>query len=210
MDNMPIWIDNRGQGEEELYNILLSKHLAVERRYIESGDIVIGEIGIERKTIQDLINSVAGQNRHFWEQIEVLKNTYKIPIVIVEGTLNYTDRLVSGIVLMGLLLGWRVPYISTYNIYETADVVQRLFTCYGAKKAAGYPPAAVIKELTPERIRWAMIQCVRGVGPSMATKILKLVTFEELVSGNINWQWFAKSIKGMGPTTAKRVLGAFQ
>ena len=106
--SIPIFIDSRGSGEADLAELLKEKYnLAVEVRHIDSGDIVIGEIGIERKTVNDLINSVMGENRHFWEQIKVLKNTYKKPLLIVEGPFTYKDKWISG-VLYSVFLGWGI------------------------------------------------------------------------------------------------------
>jgi len=209
---MPIFIDTRGEGEKELYHLLRNKHLAVEYKHIDSGDIVFGNdvggyVGIERKTIADLVNSVRGQNRHFWDQLKVLKNTYKTPLVIIEGRIDYKDKLVSGI-LFSLTFGWKLQWIGTYNIYDTAEAITRLFTKFGVNKASGYPPAAVRKEDTPAKIQWAMIQCVRGIGPSSATKILKLVDVCQLATTDP--EWLAKQVKGLGLKSTSKLVSAFQ
>ena len=128
---MSIFIDNKGSGEEELYEILKDKYnLPVKRIHVDSGDIIFGDIGIERKTVSDLQNSVIGTNRHFWDQIKVLKDTYKYPIVIVEGMYNRKDRVVNGI-LYSLLLGWKIPFINTFNLQDTAEVINGLLKRYG-------------------------------------------------------------------------------
>ena len=207
---MPIYIDSRGSGEEELYNLLKSKHLAVEHKYIESGDIVFGidgdMIGIERKTISDLVNSVTGENRHFWEQLEVLKATYKTPLVIIEGRIDFKDKLISGI-LFSLLLGWKIPYINTYNVYDTAEAISRMFTRYGENKAKGYPPAAVKKEVSPQKIRWAILQCVYGIGPATATKLLKSIDYRELFRGELSSKQLKKVVN---EKIAKRLEEVFK
>jgi len=204
---MPIYIDNRGSGEEELYHLLKSKHLAVERQYIESGDIVFGDVRIERKTVSDLVNSVVGGNRHFWDQLEVLKNTYKTPLLIIEGRIDYKDRLVSGI-LMSIILGWKMPFISTYNTYDTAEFIEKLFTRYGSNRSKGYPPAAVIKAKSPKKVQWAMLQCVRGIGPATSAKILNLVDICQLA--RTDPKWLSGQIKGMGIKTATKLTEVFQ
>jgi len=170
----------------------------VEKKYIDSGDIVFGSeeegyVGIERKTIMDLVNSVTGKNRHFWEQLKVLKDTYKTPLVIIEGRIDFKDKLISGI-LFSLLLGWKIPYINTYNVYDTAEAISRMFTRYGENKAKGYPPAAVKKEVSPAKIRWSMIQCCRGIGPATATKLLKSINYKELFRGELNSKQLCKVV----------------
>lgn len=202
-----IYIDNRGSGEGELYTLLSNKHLAVERRYIESGDIVFDNIGIERKTISDLINSVIGNNRHFWEQLKVLKDTYEKPLLLIEGSIDYKNKLVTGI-LFAVLLRWNIPYINTYNIYDTAEAVSRMFIKCGQNKVKGYPPAAVKKETTIEKIQWTMLQCIRNVGPSTATKILETVKFNELHNVQ-DAKWLANKINGLGVKTASKLVEVF-
>jgi len=203
-----VFIDNRGTGEEDLFHILEERaRIATARRFIESGDIVFGEVGIERKTINDLVTSVTGKDRHLWEQLKVLKATYKIPLLVVEGNVNYKDRMVSGI-LSSIVLGWKLPYITTHDIYETADLITALFTRYGTAKTNMYPPRAVIKQASPAKIRWAMLQCVQGIGPRMAKSILGIVPFNELC--DTDPKWLAKQIKGLGPRRTTRLIEVFR
>lgn len=169
---MPIFIDSRGSGEADLAKLLKDMHLAVEVRHIDSGDIVFGDVGIERKTLNDLIGSIYGPNKHFWEQIKVLKATYKNPFIMIEGPIDWKDKFLAG-VIYSILLGWKVSIINTYNLQDSAYAIKSLFMKYGSSKSRGYPPAAVRKAATPERIRWMMLQCIRGIGPKASKKILE-------------------------------------
>jgi len=205
--NIVIYIDNRGSGEEEIYNLLSKKHLAVERIHIDSGDIVFGKLGIERKTISDLVNSVTGNNRHLWEQLELLKNTYEIPILLIEGPINYKNKLITGI-LFAIVLKWRIPYINTYNIYDSAEAIHRMFIKSGQNITKSYPPSGVKKEITPKKIQWAMIQCVRGIGPTLAKEILNKVEFNSI--SNTDPKELSKSIKGLGLKTATKLVEVFK
>ena len=89
-----IFVDNRGSDEAEIAEILERKHYPVTRQHVDSGDYIIGELGIERKTVQDLLNSIipkVEQKGHtFLEQIKVMKDTYKKVIVIVEGYIDWS------------------------------------------------------------------------------------------------------------------------
>jgi len=125
----------------------------------------------------------------------------------VEGNINYTDRLVSGI-LSSVLLGWRIPYIESSDLTETSNIITALFTKYGASKTKMYPPKAVIKEETSERIRWAMLQCVKTIGPKTAKRILEVVPIYQL--GTTNPIWLAKQVKGLGPKISKKLIEVFQ
>ena len=98
--NLTIYVDNSGTEEKEIAEILERKHYPVEVQHIDSGDFVIGEMCVERKTVQDLLNSlipkVEQKGHTFWEQIKVMKDTYKKAIVIVEGYIDWADRMLAG------------------------------------------------------------------------------------------------------------------
>lgn len=186
-------------------------HLAVEIRHIDSGDVVFGDCGIERKTINDLINSVTGENRHFFEQLKVLKATYKKPLLIVEGPFSYKDKWISG-VLYSVFLGWGIQYITTFNIQDTAEVIKGLFIKYGSARSKAYPPAAVRKAMTPEKIRWAMLMCIKGIGPKTATNILKEInpfTYIEKLT-DIILEERLKKVKGLNKRSKELLIQVFK
>lgn len=204
---MVLYVDSRGQGESELYTLLKERHLAVEQKYLESGDIVFGTIGIERKTISDLISSVIGGNRHLWTQLKILRDTYEHPMVLIEGTINYKDKLLSGIIF-AILKSWKIPIIPTYNIYDSAEAIYRLFTKCGNNQTKSYPPVAVKKASTVKEIQWCMLQSIRGIGPTVSKEILKRAEFINI--GNQNPKKLSKSIRGLGLKTATKLVKVFK
>jgi ERCC4-type nuclease len=200
-----IFIDNRGTGEEELARILQVRfHLAVEVRHLDSGDVNFGDIGIERKSLADLYNSVSGKNRHFWEQLEVLKRTYKSPFVMWEGPVDFSDNWVSG-VYFSIILGWRIPVIHTTNIDDSARAVKQLFLKYGRSTDKSYPPAGVTKMESPEKVRWMMLQCVRGIGPKTAESIIRECPFLFSYYNCLELENTLKKVKGL-PSKSKVLL----
>jgi len=204
-------VDNRGSGEADLAKLLKEMQLAVEVIHIDSGDIVFGDVGIERKTTNDLVNSVMGKNRHFWEQLDVLKNTYKKPFVLLEGQLNYKDAWVSG-VFFSIIYGWGIPIIPTFNLQDSALAIKRLFIKYGSGKSKSYPPSAVRKADTPEKIRWMMLQCIKGIGPKAATKIIKeinpFVYIERFT--DIILEERLKKVKGLNKRSKELLIQVFK
>jgi len=58
-------------------------------------------------------------------------------------------------------------------LQDSAYAIKSLFIKYGSSKSKGYPPSAVRKADTPEKIRWMMLQCIRGIGPKTAKRILE-------------------------------------
>jgi ERCC4-type nuclease len=173
-----IYIDSRGKGEKEISELLLSKHYSVTVQYIESGDIVIEDIGIERKTVDDLLQSFYSKvkGHSLYEQIKVLKDTYKKSLLIVEGYINWEDRLLNSI-LFGIKIGWQLPIVYTSNINDTAKRIGNIFDKYGMSKTSRVPPAAIKKGYTPQQIKWQMLQCIPHIGGVVAKRILEEVPY---------------------------------
>jgi ERCC4-type nuclease len=101
-----------------------------------------------------------------------MKRTYQQPILLIEGLIDFRDRLLMGI-LTTVILFWKYQTVFSDSKQETAIWIERLFTKYGVGKTGRIPPAAVIRMATPKQIRWAMLQCIKGIGPKTASKILE-------------------------------------
>ena len=204
---MPIYVDTRGDGEKAVAKILQEQlKIPVELRHIDSGDYVFNDIAIERKTITDLIGSVISkENRHFWDQVKTMRETYKKPIVIIEGEFDWNDRLQTGI-YYALVGGWNMPVIFTKSHSDTASKISKLFDKYGEGSQRKIPPPVVHKEKTNKYIKWAMLQCVDQIGGTLATKILDAEPL--IISTALNYTYLHKklcSIKGLSEKPRKRL-----
>jgi ERCC4-type nuclease len=180
---MGIIIDSRGSGEQSIAQKLREKNIPVEVKHVDSGDIILlGDnlvIGIERKTVSDLICSVIGSktsfeksNRHFYNQLEVMKSTYKKTLLIIEGDFDWNNKMLVGI-YHSVIVGWQIPVIFTKDHSDTADKVAKLFLKYGNYKVSSILPMAVHKAKSPKEIKLGMLCCVEGLGIETAKKILK-------------------------------------
>ena len=174
--NLTIYIDNRGSGEKEIADILISKHYPVVVQHIDSGDFVIGEMGVERKTVSDLLNSlipkVEQKGHPFWEQIKVMKDTYKKQLVIVEGYIDWADRRLVGS-LLALVDGWQIPFLNTSGKDSTAERIGQLHDRYGSAKTSQQPPIAVRKGYTDTQIRVSMLTVIPHLGTVTAKRIVE-------------------------------------
>ena len=206
---MSIYIDSRGKGEKAIASILKVKKLPVEMRVLDSADYVIGERGIERKTCRDLLSSVTSGDRHLWNQLETLKNTYTKPLVMVEGTLE--ERKIQNSIYKAITIGWGIPIFFSNNLHDSADCLENIYDKYvSGKKSSGPPPPVVIKEVKPEKVRWAMLQCVQGVGTEIATRII--TKFPHIISVAENPQEFKEmleTIEGLRKETINIMVKVF-
>ena len=157
---------------QDIIGMLKRRNLAVEVKHIDSGDYVFGDVAIERKTIEDLINSCTGGTRHLWKQLETMQNTYKQPILLIEGIIDYNDRLLMGI-LTTIILFWKYQTIFTISPAQTVLWIEKLFTKYGVGKSNRIPPPAVKKAKTLEEIKRNMLCVIPRIGVKRAETILK-------------------------------------
>ena len=204
--NLPVFIDTRGEGEAEIAKFLQKMNIPVELRHIDSGDYVFNDIAIERKTVQDLFNSVYGENRHFWDQLKTMKETYKKCIVLIEGEINMEDRTVSGI-YYSIIGGWNIPVIFTKNHKDSASCIAKLFDRYGVGSQNKVPPSVVRKEVSTQKIKLSMLECVMGIGGTLAKKILDAEPL--IISTAVNYTYLNKKlcgIKGLSEKPRKRLL----
>lgn len=101
--------------------------LTIEQKELHIGDYQISEdIIFERKTWDDLYSSIiAGR---LFNQLKDLKNNFKKPCIILEGTpgeLHSGQINVVRSVLLSIALGFQVPIIPTIDDIETAQTIGR-------------------------------------------------------------------------------------
>jgi len=214
---MGIIIDNRGSGELTIAQKLRDKNIPVEVKHVDSGDIILlGDnlvIGMERKTVSDLICSVIGSktsfeksNRHFYNQLEVMKSTYKKTLVIIEGDFDWNNKMLVGI-YHSVIVGWQIPVIFTKDHSDTADKVAKLFLKYGNYKVSGILPMAVHKAKSPKEIKLGMLCCVEGIGLQTAKK---LCDKEPLIISTVLGEEYVESVLDdlkVNTKVKKRLMG---
>jgi len=166
-----------------------------------SGDYVFGDIGVERKELTDALNSV--NDGRYFKQIQVLKDTYKKPLVLFEGVIDDTEkvrnvrigrrRFKKGFVLTdgekqtlrqiqhSTILGWGIPIIQSTDIEDTARRIAMIYNREMGYTVSTPPGPAVKKSVDVKEIRYNMVCCVDGIGGTLGKRILKVTpTFSDI------------------------------
>ena len=156
---------------QQIIEELKRKQLMVEVKCLSSGDYVFNDVAIERKTLQDLVNST--YDKRLWTQLINLCNTYKQPMLLIEAWSGYSnlDIVTKGIITT-VLTRFKIPILFSYNYLETVEWIKSLYIKTGTNKVT-YLPAPVKKQKTIEDIKLEMLQVIPTIGPKTASAILK-------------------------------------
>ncbi|RLF22278.1 MAG: hypothetical protein DRN15_09430 [Thermoprotei archaeon] len=158
----------------------------VEVKSLPLGDYIVKDYVVERKTLDDLINSI--QTARIWKQLYRLmllqKEGYR-PMIVVTGNTPYLGKggydskmrqffifqLVSsfsyGIPVVHLDFDGRMPWF-LYQLHIRSD----------KKKAS--KPVTVKKKTDIREIKSDMLSCIPGIGRTLADELSKRYSIAEL------------------------------
>ncbi|MDL5362600.1 helix-hairpin-helix domain-containing protein [Halalkalicoccus sp. NIPERK01] len=187
----------------------------VEVTRLPAGDVAIGEVGIERKTLRDYIGSTMGRaGPDLRDQVGRLRTRYDHPYVLLEANLADLETLrtgVSGAELHGsmasIIARTGVPVMPCGDRERLVDLAVRLGWKHVEEPSARRLPAGAITardEPTAKR----MYGCIEGIGPELAGTLyeaypsvsaLAEASVEELLA-----------LEGIGEARARRIVRALR
>ena len=136
-------------------------------------DFIIADIGIERKTINDFVNSIF--DKRIFEQLEK-ENNFKKFIIIVEGRSVYLDEEKREIfygMLSKIIATKNVSIIFTEDIFETVKILEKI----SEKYSSGFVtlPKTKIRKKRKEidKAVISVLVAFPGISYKTAEKILK-------------------------------------
>jgi DNA excision repair protein ERCC-4 len=185
---LTLWIDDREPAK--VINQLRQLVKDVELRRMDTGDYVVGNFAMERKTVEDLLGSV--YDGRLWKQLGHLKDTYPHTCVIIEGDINLGSRRSNGelwgegdirlftSVCNSIIMGWSIPIVYTSSYVATAQQITEFYK--RSEKRGDKPRSVVKKQVDPKVAQQSMLQVIDGVGAIASARLLTNFTFRELVN----------------------------
>lgn len=182
----------------------------VEVVTLEVGDIICSDrVMIERKSVDDFVDSVINPDRNMMGQMADLARTARRPIMILEGETIYGLRGIHPEALRAnvtaVAVGFGIPIIPTSCVEETAaqvvTIAHREQFRDGRKISIPHTKRTVMT--MPQRQEYVVSSIGSGIGAATAKILLKHfgsvraamnASIEEIVM-----------IKGIGTTTAKNI-----
>ena len=163
-----IYVDKK---ERLLIKELARRNLDFEEKDLPT-DIVVSNIGIERKTQHDFLNSII--DKRIFEQLSLLKDLFDKQIIIIEGDENlYELRQMHPNAIRGMFaaisVDYQIPIVFTKNIRDTASFIELL-------EKRNPQENSLLKKKKPKEIKYyqqLIIETLPGVGPKLAKNLLK-------------------------------------
>lgn len=177
-----IIVDHRE--DKRIIKELYKRKIDIEKKQLVSADFIIQiknlngklqDIGIERKSQDDFINSII--DKRILTQLINLKENFGLALLIIEGSRNiYNIRNFHPNAIRGMLasiaIDYHVPILYTKNYRDTAAllsiIAQRL-----EKPKKHISLLRKRKPLTLKEQQEFIIESLPGVGPTLAKNLLK-------------------------------------
>jgi ERCC4-type nuclease len=176
-------IDTREQNKDLfLYFDLYSKEkkFTYEKIFLEVGDVICGNVCIERKEAGDFVSSIMDGRLN--EQAIKMCLNYKHKYIIIEGDVFKTKSNISHHAIIGKMASLCVRYgIKIITVDSTQHFV---YTCYALVskhvEQNEFSPIdfeKYIPKLQLEDIPVAMLMQIPGIGKEKATKIIEYYNY---------------------------------
>lgn len=169
---MKIYLDHHEPKEFERF--LAKNEIPYEIKQLPTGDFVIGNIGIERKSQEDFLNSII--DKRILNQLINLKENFEVQLLIIEGEANiyelrnFHPNSIRGM-LTAIALDFQVPILYTRNINDTAALLISIYKrLERPKKVLGLLNKR--KPLTLKEQQEFLIESLPGVGPTLSKSLL--------------------------------------
>ncbi len=121
-------VDQREKASGLVDLLLREPALRIQIQSLAFGDVIVGPVGIERKSASDFLSSL--QDGRLFSQLIGLRRYYRKRILILEGDHQLDDQLRQHYALRGAFLrvaaGLQVPVVRTLSLKETVRVLVHL------------------------------------------------------------------------------------
>lgn len=178
---------------------LLQDQRVVRITHLDVGDYIVGEVGIERKTITDFLCSLS--SGRLYDQIQRLCQAYPQRYLLIEGLIDWSTLTNPGwfchalqrLVLMG------VPVIFSQSLSDSARLIERI--AHTQRGLISFPKIVQSKcTIQDKQVR--VLCAFPGIGEKRSRLLLTVFGTSQKV--------FTAKIKklrkaGLGPKTAKSI-----
>jgi len=205
-DGRPEVVIDRREGPSGLIQELQNRSsLNISELVLETGDIVIGDLGIERKTIRDFEQS--RNDGRLYCQVKMLRRAFRRSIIILEGS-SYDEgpKLnLAGIrkALITIAIRWQVPVLRTGDVCETACLIEEIARDENAVNLFRGKETEALRRVRLSSRKKFCIEGIPGVGTKKAHALLMhFNTIREVVDASPD---DLLKVNGISPGLARQI-----
>jgi ERCC4-type nuclease len=166
--------EKRSRVVQELYK----PGVDIEVTTLEVGDYIVSDrVAFERKTVDDLFMTLI-ERRELFSQLRDLSNSYRRPILIIEGEdpFFYSSRRMNPAAILGLLNSialMRIPTLYTLNEAETAQVICMIAEKEQSDKSMRFNFHGKRNRLSQSETKEYVVSSIPGIGTVVAGNLLR-------------------------------------
>ncbi|MCK5107411.1 MAG: DEAD/DEAH box helicase [Nanoarchaeota archaeon] len=171
-----IFIDQR-ERSSDIARALKDKGVTIKVEQLKAGDIVCSDnVAVELKKVDDFVNSII--DGRLLEQMKKLKENYKCPLLIIEGTQDiYTVRRMHPHAIQGMLatitVNYGIPILYTKNAEETASILYIIAKREQENSKNYFSPHFNKQNLSLKEHQEYIVSSLPNIGPVAAKELLK-------------------------------------
>ncbi|ASJ01683.1 DEAD/DEAH box helicase [Thermococcus gorgonarius] len=199
-----VYVDSR-ELRSGIPKLLKELGAEVEVRTLDVADYVVSEeVGIERKSANDFIQSII--DGRLFDQVERLKRAYEKPVIIIEGELygirNVHPNAIRG-AITAVTLDWGVPILFSSGKEETAQFIYLIAKREQEERKKEVRLRSEKKALTLAERQRLIVEGLPNVSATLAKRLLKHF-------GNVERVFTAteeelKEVEGIGEKKAREI-----
>lgn len=190
------------QGLDVIEQQLISADFIIKTKTLD-GKIVT--VGIEKKTINDFLNSII--DKRIIIQLIDLKKHFDIPLLIIEGEeniykiRNFHPNSIRGM-FASIAIDFQIPILYTRNHRDTANLLAII--AKRLDKARSLPSLLKKrKPLTLKQQQEYLIETLPGIGPTISKSLLeKFKTIKKIINAT---EEELEEVKKIGPKKIKNI-----
>ena len=191
----------------EIHERLLELGVSTVRQRIAPGDYVCGEIGIERKSLQDFFSSLI--RKRLFDQLRRLREAYPVALLILEGDLAEVSEFKAPRAIFGAFaaieIDERVPILTTADREQTAVLLSVIWRRQERRRAE-YGLRHKPKTRTLEERQRFLVEGLPNVGDVIAKNLLEhFGSVRAVFSAD---EAALRQVPGIGETKAKEIISA--
>jgi len=179
-------------------------------KQIEVGDYIISDkVCVERKSCRDFVESM--MDGTLFRQLANLKNSYEIPVLIVEGEDLITSRNIRPSSIYGCLasiaIDYKIPVLFSRNQKETADLILAMARREQKEEKKDIPIRGGKKSMTLQERQQYIVEGLPNVSSILAKRLLKRFKTIRNIANAEEEELY--SVDGIGRATAKDIFEVF-